>query len=238
MLHTRGEMMKCWSGVSDNIGSFVGWRHIYGDDRVAGVDFPKNLRMFGICAEWMLWPEEYSKFSQICGDATKEIFMNEFKDWRFFWYTGVEYKSYQPRVSQYRKVWKELKRHWDLEGFSLGPEIETILHYGKYFVSIAEFDVLAFPKAEIFANMLFNGVIMASRRFDLRSEQLLKELSSFAHIEKETFWDFDYVSLIKKLCPQGDIVFVYENDFENRKLCMAFEEDKTEIFGKYVKKYV
>ena len=76
--------------------------------------------------------------------------------------------------------------------------------------------------------MLQKGVVFASRRTNLLSNEFLSELSLLAHSKKETrgFYNFDYISVIKQLCSSDDIVVVYDNDFESRKVCLVFENDK------------
>ena len=60
-------------------------------------------------------------------------------DYSFYWYTGVELNPLQLKVSHFKKVWKVLKQKWNIDEFSLGPEIEMMYQNKGFYIGIAKF---------------------------------------------------------------------------------------------------
>jgi hypothetical protein len=193
--------------------------------------------MFGVFVERLFWPFERDDYFAICHDVVQDVFTNDLKGFSFYWYTGIQFKPYQPKISGYKKVWKTIEEDFNMEGFILGPETEVLLNEEKYFAGIAKLDETSFSNPKQFESMLRSGVMFASSRPDLLSQEFLRELFLCAHVTKDVFYRFNYMGIIEKLCLQGDFVFVYEDNCESRSVSLAFKQGKVDIFRKYVKQY-
>lgn len=227
--------MKCWSKIDDDLSTSIDWWNIYKNNLEHNFGFADNLKLFNIQSEMLLSPDDVNMFFVISCDTLKRMFADDFAEYKLYWYTGVEVNALQPKVSHFKKVWKELKPKWNFEGFTLGPEINVMYHNTNYYVGIAEFDGAVFPNNSLFKNMLQKGVVFASNRPNLLSEDFLSEFSLHSHSVKETrgFYNFDYINLIKRLSLDGYIIIVYENNYESRKICLPFKEEMSKILRKY-----
>jgi hypothetical protein len=229
--------LKYWFELDDNLCTSIDWWNIYRDNLGFNFDGTNNLKLFSIKAEKIFNPENDSEFFTIACEVLKRMCTNDLTEYKLYWYTGIKTNSLQPRVSQYKKVWKELKSKWNLESFILGPEINVMYHNTDYYVGIAEFNKEVFTNNILFKNLLINGVVFASKRKSIMSEDFLKEFSLHAHSLSETrgFYNFDYINLIKYLSLDNDIVVVYENNYESSKVCLTFREEMSKVFEAYVK---
>lgn len=227
--------MKCWCAMSkDDVRYFINWSKINGkSNKIDYVVLTANLKLFGIFGEMILWPQEHDEYFRICHDTVKAIFVNGMKEYSLYWYIGVPLNTDQPKISQYKKVWKSVERDVNLEGLTLGPEIEASINHNKHFISIAKLNSV--PFSEQFKSILCRGLLIASKSPNLLSEEFLKSFSGYAHFDYA--YQFDFVSIMQNRCSLGDIVFLYENDCEKQTVCLAFNEEKSEVFRKYVTKY-
>lgn len=183
------------------------------------LDSQNKLSLLNFKAEKTIFQAD-NEYYELCSEAIRRLFNKSFNTYAFFWFTGVEINSLGLRISHYKKVWKSLKSDFDLKEFKLGPEIQ-IMHQGNYgkefFVGISKFNIDKFPiDSEMIRGLLKRGILIASS-FDLLNENFLREIALFSHGDKKggyLYYYFDYLNIGKRLCPRGDIVFRYVQDYE------------------------
>lgn len=224
--------MKHWTQFEKDAFLYFDWFYKSKATSIAR-NIPK-LSVFSINSSMMYSVNDKIDFLEICHKRLNEIFTSEevVQAYKLYLFANIGVENPYSRVESYRKVWRTLQQKWGLEGFSLGPEIESETNQQIYFTSIAEFKFEGFLTAlEIVASNPRKFAIFASKKEIAVDEKSIRSHFNLAFKEQSDIAKdrIDYFSLSLNLCPQGFVIFRWGDSSEEAELDLIFCEDFLEL---------
>lgn len=191
----------------------------------AGLDIPK---ISAYCMEGLLGSdfENIEDFIIQSEECINEILDNENNNYNCYLFIKLNINN-SSRIDNYMKVWKKLKKTYDVEYMELGPELLLENSKKYYYVSIGKFGLKDMNKALfIQLNNLSNVFMFISHRKDIPSKNEIEKIFNLSSSNQlpnilPLTEDINYYMLFSEICKNGDYII---------RLSTSSEEWEIEVF--------
>ena len=171
--------MKTSVEISEDVCSYYEWFEKSG--------FPEGSSGYGVlsyCGYFLYGKNKRDHFINLCGQFFQELWKSDVvSQYTLYIQINIQVRS-RSKVDNYLKVWKNVQRSWEIDTFSIGPEVEIVRGDDIYFSSIAKIESSDLPKAfRIIATSPYEGMVFASQNKEIQNEESVKEMffCSFGH---------------------------------------------------------
>lgn len=175
--------------------------------------------------------EDRKLFTRLCSKLITDSTIEKtiFKEYKFYLVGLAAHDDLNSTIFKYQKLWKRLGRQFNLDNFTLGPEVEYSEAGNLYYGSIAEFKVDEFYHAiKIISSNPQQFAILGSKRQDYRSEKFIRTLINKVYVKGT----IDYFKLSLSSCPDGDLVFRWGDSSEECELdIITLAQNKRMFYG-------
>ena len=220
--------MKTWKEYENNIFNYFQY---FKEENSAEDDekLPK-MSVISYNASMILDINDRNKFVFESSKEVSHIFSenNDLKQYKFYLLANKEVINKNSKVENYLKIWKEIKRKYDIEEFILGPEVKIELNNVDLFSSIAEVPINYLYKAiEIISNYPSMYTLFISKHHNIMTDGYIKNMVKV--VMNNSFIEINYFQLCKMCCDKGDIAIRYGTTFEEAEIALIYNPEKTFI---------
>lgn len=223
--------MKYWTELATDAFEYFEW--FSKEEALKNVGYVPSLSVFNMIGSQIYTIEEQESFTSLCAKLVTKFALEKeaIQDYHFYLFGIVETENINSKIFKHQKLWKPLKKEFELDKFSLGPEVE---HQGKSrlsYASIAEISLSGVLEAlRITARYPQKYALIASKRQSVMTERFIKSLQEKVYLEDDKSAEIDYFKLVLSCCLEGDLVFRWGSSSEERELDIIVIEKKKEVF--------
>lgn len=223
--------MKCWTELATDAFEYFEW--FSKEEALKNVGYIPSLSVFNMIGSQIYTIEDQDTFTNFCAKLVTKLALEKeaIHDDHLYLFGIVETENIHSRIFKHQKLWKSLKKEFELDKFSLGPEVE---HQGKSrlrYASIAKINPSGILEAlRITARYPQKYALIASKRQAVLTEEFIKSLHEKIYLEDDESAEIDYFKLVLSCCLEGDLVFRWGSSSEERELDIIVLEEKKELF--------
>ncbi|WP_214824134.1 hypothetical protein [Exiguobacterium algae] len=223
--------MKYWTEFTNDAFSCFEW--FSKDEANKNIGYIPNLSVFSIIGTMILSTDDRELFLSLCSRLVTGSTVDKavFNEHRFYLFGVVETDNLNSKIFKYQKLWGKLKREYNLDNLTLGPEVEYIVDERLCYASIAEFNVADIYKViQIISSNPQKYTIIGSKGQDYKTERFIKTLLEKVYIDGDKEGEIDYFKLSLVSCPKGDLVFRWGSSSEEYELDIFTLEENKRLF--------
>lgn len=223
--------MKYWTEFTNDAFSCFEW--FSKDEANKNIGYIPNLSVFSIIGTMILSTDDRELFLSLCSRLVTGSTVDKavFNEHRFYLFGVVETNNLYSKIFKYQKLWGKLKREYNLDNLTLGPEVEYIVDERLCYASIAEFNVADIYKViQIISSNPQKYTIIGSKGQDYKTERFIKTLLEKVYIDGDQEGEIDYFKLSLFSCPKGDLVFRWGSSSEEYELDIFTLEENKRLF--------
>lgn len=172
------------------------------------------------------------EFLSIVFQGISNIFRhnNSLMEYKMYLFVNYEMKNPYSKVENYKKIWGQIERKFNIKGFILGEELKMQKGCKYVFSSIAEVPLLYLNESiNIISTNPSQCTLFMGKTDGKLSRRSIEEMFTVMKDDIE----IDYYKLSSMCCKKGDIVLRYGTSFEEAELALIYNP---EIVGNLNKK--
>ncbi|MEG0856837.1 MAG: hypothetical protein RSG52_10225 [Terrisporobacter sp.] len=151
------------------------------------------------------------------------------KNYKFYLLVNREMENQNSKVENYLKIWRQIRKKYDIEKFNLGVEVKSKLNNTILFSSIAEVPIDFLHKAiEIVRSCPRMYTLFMSKREDIMTVEQIENMVEVL-LSNNDFVEINYFRLCQMCCNRGDIAIRYGTSFEDHEIALIYNPTKINI---------
>lgn len=198
-----------------------------------------KMSVFSINASEIYCKENLKEFLHTSGDEItsfyNRIILNN--DYKVYLLVNLEIKNVNSKVENYFKVWKQLQKKWDINGFILGEEFEILVNNTMYFSSLAQIPISHISKAiEIVSSDPGKHTIFFSKSRDMMKAENCRKFIDILFGKDSQYDEINFFLFSLACCNVGDIAIRYGTSFEEAEIALVYNPEINNIqFDEFIK---